>query len=508
MGDPAAQVGDVAHDADRAPARPQPVEHGQHLFQAVVVEAAEALVDEQGAEVETTGLLAHGVGQTERQGQRGHERLTAGEGRGVTHPPGPLVEHAQAEPRASTPGGPLVGVLQQVATPAHDGEPFVGQGRDLLESGREHVRREAHAQRVLRPGATRRVGEVAHALVVVLRGGHGGSGREDLGDNAFEQAQPAGRVVTGRLGLEQGCSGCGFRLAQGLDVDLVTAERRSDLRIVEGGSRGGRLLLVVRDLDTQGRHLRRRTQGRPHVRGVAQPCRGESVVDDVRGHCRPGDGLGERRAGCAVVAEQPGEGCVCSRATTVAGAQLVGCAKLLGARCRGGILVVELAEDGRRRPRLRQQGRERVLVGLQSGADRGEAGEEHRVFLRVGVRCGELGAALRLLRLQRGSGRALQTCEPGRGRGGEHLDLALDGGQQAASLVDPVLGSRDLVTRDGVGGDGEVGVLSAAAHRARIAVGEAGGQLGSHAVEPALTQVEQLGSGIEQGLVQAAPARC
>jgi hypothetical protein len=186
----------------------------------------------------------------------------------------------------------------------------------------------------------------------------------------------------------------------------------------------------------------------------------------------------------------------------------VRCAKLLGARCRGGILVVELAEDGRRRPRLRQQGRERVLVGLQSGADRGEAGEEHRVFLRVGVRCGELGAALRLLRLQRGSGRALQTCEPGRGRGGEHLDLALDGGQQAASLVDPVLGSRDLVTRDGVGGDGEVGVLSAAAHRARIAVGEAGGQLGSHAVEPALTQVEQLGSGIEQGLVQAAPARC
>ena len=71
-----------------------------------------------------------------------------------------------------------------------------------------------------------------------------------------------------------------------------------------------------------------------------------------------------------------------------------------------------------------------------------------------------------------------------------------------------MLGSRDLVTRDGVGGDGEVGVLSAAAHRARIAVGEAGGQLGSHAVEPALTQVEQLGSGIEQGLVQAAPARC
>jgi hypothetical protein len=80
--------------------------------------------------------------------------------------------------------------------------------------------------------------------------------------------------------------------------------------------------------------------------------------------------------------------------------------------------------------------------------------------------------------------------------------------RQAASLVDAVLGSRDLVTRDGVGGDGEVGVLSAAAHRARIAVGEAGGQLGSHAVEPALTQVEQLGSGIEQGLVQAAPARC
>ena len=37
------------------------VEHGEHLLEAVVVEAAEPLVDEQRAEVEATGLLAHGV---------------------------------------------------------------------------------------------------------------------------------------------------------------------------------------------------------------------------------------------------------------------------------------------------------------------------------------------------------------------------------------------------------------------------------------------------------------
>ena len=66
--DAGAQVGDVADDAHGAAALAQPVEHGEHLLEAVVVEAAEALVDEQRAEVEPAGLLAHGVGQARGPG--------------------------------------------------------------------------------------------------------------------------------------------------------------------------------------------------------------------------------------------------------------------------------------------------------------------------------------------------------------------------------------------------------------------------------------------------------
>ena len=93
----------MADHADGSTALAQPVEHGEHLLEAVVVEAAEALVDEQRAEVEPAGLLADGIGQAERQRQGGHERLPAGQRGGVADPTGPLVEHPQAQPGARPP---------------------------------------------------------------------------------------------------------------------------------------------------------------------------------------------------------------------------------------------------------------------------------------------------------------------------------------------------------------------------------------------------------------------
>ena len=54
----------MADDADRSTALAQPVEHGHHLVEAVVVEGAEALVDEEGLQVEAAGLLADRVGET------------------------------------------------------------------------------------------------------------------------------------------------------------------------------------------------------------------------------------------------------------------------------------------------------------------------------------------------------------------------------------------------------------------------------------------------------------
>jgi hypothetical protein len=45
-GDALPELGDVADDADHAAAFAQAVEHGHDLFEGVLVQAAEALIDE------------------------------------------------------------------------------------------------------------------------------------------------------------------------------------------------------------------------------------------------------------------------------------------------------------------------------------------------------------------------------------------------------------------------------------------------------------------------------
>ena len=117
--DAGAQLGDVADHAHGAATLAQVVEDRHHLLEALVVEGAEALVDEEGLQVEATGLLADGIGQPQRQGQGGHERLAAGQrGRGPRLT-GPQVEHLEAEAAAGATRGEPVGVAQLVAALAH-----------------------------------------------------------------------------------------------------------------------------------------------------------------------------------------------------------------------------------------------------------------------------------------------------------------------------------------------------------------------------------------------------
>ena len=90
----------MADDPDRAPTVLQLVKHLHHLFEALAVEAAEPLVDEQRVQVDAAALLADRVGQPEGQGQGGHERLAAGQGGGVADLSGPLVLNDQAQAEA------------------------------------------------------------------------------------------------------------------------------------------------------------------------------------------------------------------------------------------------------------------------------------------------------------------------------------------------------------------------------------------------------------------------
>ena len=156
-GDALPELGDVADDADHAAAFPQAVEHAHHLFEGVLVQAAEALVDEQRLDPGAARLGGDHVGQAEGEGQAGQERLAAGERAGVAVHAGPAVagEQAEAGPARAAAG---VGVHERVAAGGHLEQPLAGGGRDLLQAGGEHERRQGHPQRV-RTQAGRQVGD-------------------------------------------------------------------------------------------------------------------------------------------------------------------------------------------------------------------------------------------------------------------------------------------------------------------------------------------------------------
>src|SRR5260370_35440383 len=88
-GDALPELGHVADDAHHPAALAQAVEHGHHLLEGVLVEAAEALADEQRLDPGAAGLGGDHGGETEGPGQAGPERLTAGQRAGGAGPPGP-----------------------------------------------------------------------------------------------------------------------------------------------------------------------------------------------------------------------------------------------------------------------------------------------------------------------------------------------------------------------------------------------------------------------------------
>src|SRR5215213_8640474 len=91
-GDSLAQLGDMGDDADGAAALAQLVEHVEHLVERVLVERAEALVDEQRLQAAAAGLGGDDVGEPEREREAGEEGLAAGERGGRTLLAGPAID--------------------------------------------------------------------------------------------------------------------------------------------------------------------------------------------------------------------------------------------------------------------------------------------------------------------------------------------------------------------------------------------------------------------------------
>src|SRR5699024_2679377 len=78
-GDGLLELRDVGDDADGPSPRPQPVEHREDIAQRIRVECAESLIEEERVEVDAACRPADRVGHAEREGQRGHEPLSAGQ---------------------------------------------------------------------------------------------------------------------------------------------------------------------------------------------------------------------------------------------------------------------------------------------------------------------------------------------------------------------------------------------------------------------------------------------
>ena len=156
-------------------------------------------------------------------------------------PAGPLVEHPQAQPGAGPAGGALVGVLEQVAPAAHDREPLVGQGRHLLEPGREHVGGQPHPQRVVGTDAARGVGEVAHPGVALGGRGDAGAGVVDERQQPLE-ASAAARAASSWAAAAASSASRAARSAacRAGEVGRVGGQGRDDVGVLgDGPGRGG-----------------------------------------------------------------------------------------------------------------------------------------------------------------------------------------------------------------------------------------------------------------------------
>ena len=96
----------MADDADAAVPFAQRVQDVEDLVQGLLVQAAEALVDEEGVQPGAARLVGDDVGEAERQGERGEEGLAAGEGGGVALAARPGVDDVQAEAGTPAPARP------------------------------------------------------------------------------------------------------------------------------------------------------------------------------------------------------------------------------------------------------------------------------------------------------------------------------------------------------------------------------------------------------------------
>src|SRR5690606_20775245 len=99
--DPLAELGDVGDDADE-PTSGLKLEQGLHReVEGLGIEAAEALIDEDGLEVDASGVALDHVGQPERERERGDEPLAAAQRGDRTPLAGVMIEYVEIEPLAA-----------------------------------------------------------------------------------------------------------------------------------------------------------------------------------------------------------------------------------------------------------------------------------------------------------------------------------------------------------------------------------------------------------------------
>ena len=138
-------------DADQPVAVGETGEQLERVAQRVFVQRAEALVDEHRFQPHAAAFRLHHVRQSQRQRQRGHERLAAGERGHVAPLSGGAVEHVQIESGLAAPVARFLLQAQDEHAVRQKRKPLVRRRHDLLEIVLLHVgfERDLHLLRQL-----------------------------------------------------------------------------------------------------------------------------------------------------------------------------------------------------------------------------------------------------------------------------------------------------------------------------------------------------------------------
>src|SRR5699024_8415044 len=134
------EFADMADDADESPSGAQRAELVHNRIQALGIQGAKSLIDEEGAQAYSAARAGDHIGQSQCQAQRGVKSFAAGQCARLTLTPGDVIEYPKSQTGAPAAAG-LDFFAADQAQPAgrHFREPRVSRLDNVFEAPQQHI---------------------------------------------------------------------------------------------------------------------------------------------------------------------------------------------------------------------------------------------------------------------------------------------------------------------------------------------------------------------------------